>query len=381
MSLRQQNLGSIIKPGFNPLAAPTPSYTYYLNSWGTNTNGQLGLGNTTAYSSPKQVGSLTNWSFLSTGAQAATIAIKTDGTMWSWGKNNYGVLGLGDTTSRSSPVQIGALTNWLYVSAGYSHCAAVKTDGTLWTWGRNQAGALGIINTTNYSSPKQVGALTNWLRTAANGYTGFTLAIKTDGTLWSWGGNNYGQQGRGNTSQTESPNQVGALTNWSTVVASIGNFVIATKTDGTLWSWGRNVDGALGLGNRTYYSSPKQVGALSTWLKVATGYCYVASVKTDGTLWTWGRSSPNGQLGLGNLTNYSSPKQVGSLTSWLNIAAGYYFNLASKTDGTLWSWGIGGSGSLGLNNRTNYSSPKQVGSLTNWGAVSCTTNSSFALAY
>lgn len=379
MSIRQYNLGSIVKPGFNPLVQGTPSYTYYLDSWGNNRYGQLGLGNLTYRSSPNQVGSLTNWLVISASAYSVT-AIKTDGTLWAWGQNNNGKLGLGNITNYSSPKQVGALTNWATISTGFSHCAAVKTDGTLWTWGRNQAGALGIINTTNYSSPKQVGALTNWLRTAANGYTGFTLAIKTDGTLWSWGGNNYGQQGRGNTAQTESPNQVGALTNWSTVVASQGNFIIATKADGTLWSWGRNVDGVLGLGNRTYYSSPKQVGALSTWLKVATGYCFVVSVKTDGTLWTWGRSG-SGQLGLANTTSYSSPKQVGSLTSWLNIAAGYYFTISSKTDGTSWAWGDNGSGQLGLGNRTNYSSPKQVGSLTNWGAVSCTAYSSFALAY
>ena len=368
------------KPGLNTLVQGTPSYTYYLYGWGLNTSGQIGLGNTTNYSSPKQVGSLTDWSFLSTGYNSI-IAIKTDGTMWTWGNSNYGQLGLGDTNNRSSPTQIGALTTWLYAAAGYSHCAAIKTDGTLWTWGRNQAGALGLGNTTNYSSPKQMGALTTWLKVAANGYTGYTLAIKTDGTLWAWGGNNFGQQGLGNTTPTQSPNQVGALTNWSNVVASMGNFVIANKTDGTLWSWGNNSNsGPLGLGNTTYYSSPKQIGALTTWLKLSCGYKHAAVIKTDGTMWSWG-NNVSGQLGLNNTTLYSSPKQVGSLTTWLNIGSGANGCISSKTDGTLWTWGSNGSGQLGIGNTTNYSSPKQVGSSTNWGAVIGTTNTSFALAY
>ena len=368
------------KPGLNTLVQGTPTYTYYLYSWGANQHGQLGLGNLTYRSSPNQIGALTDWSVIPGGYYSST-SIKTDGTLWSWGRNNFGQLGLGNTTNYSSPKQVGALTAWLTVSAGYSHCAAVKTDGTLWTWGRNQAGALGLGNTTSYSSPKQVGALTNWLKVAASGYTGYTLAIKTDGTLWSWGGNNYGQQGNGSISPSQSPAQVGALTDWSTVVSfASSDFVIATKTNGTMWSWGTNNHGQLGLNNRTYYSSPKQIGALTTWLNVACGVKHSVITKTDGTLWTWGQNL-DGNLGLGNLTNYSSPKQVGSLTTWLKTAAGYNFCMASKTDGTLWSWGLNSSGELGLGNTTKYSSPKQVGALTNWGTISCSYHSSFALAY
>ena len=377
MSLRQQNAGSIIKPGFNPLAAPTPLYTYYLYSWGQNTygqqgngnitnssspnqvgsltdwllvasgnyasfgvktnntlwswgnngSGQLGQGNTSSYSSPKQVGALTNWLTIASG-YAQTLAIKTDGTLWGWGKNDYGQLGLGNITNYSSPKQIGALTTWLTIAAGYSHCTAIKTDGTLWAWGRNQAGALGLGNTTNYSSPKQIGSLTTWLKVAAGGYTGYTLAVKTDGTLWSWGGNNYGQQGRGNTTQTQSPNQVGALTDWSNVVSSVqGDFVVATKSNGTLWAWGRNQVGQLADGTITYRSSPVQIGALTTWLQAACGYRHAVSVQTGGTLWSWGYGL-YGQLGLNNRTNYSSPKQIGSLTNWAKPTCGSGTSLA-----------------------------------------------------
>jgi alpha-tubulin suppressor-like RCC1 family protein len=277
------------------------------------------LGNTTSYSSPKQVGALTNWSYISAGKNFC-LAIKTDGTLWGWGVNGLGQLGLGNTTYYSSPKQVGALTNWLLVSASqYQHTAAIKTDGTLWTWGSGAGGGLGVGNTTNYSSPKQVGALTTW-KYVSTGVSS-TFAIKTDGTLWVWGRNNLGQLGLNNITYYSSPKQLGALTNWKVVAGSISVFTGAVKTDGTLWTWGNNANGALGLGNTTRYSSPKQVGALTNWLNLAAGYYNVLSTKTDGTLWSWGRNNL-GQLGLGNISDYSSPMQVGLLTTWKSVAIG-----------------------------------------------------------
>lgn len=346
---------------------PTPPAPH-LYSWGRNDIGQLGLGNTTNYSSPKQIGSLTNWSFIS-GARPIgnfILAIKNDGTLWTWGANGTGQLGLGNTTNYSSPKQVGSLTNWLIGSAGEVHSAAIKTDGTLWVWGNNGFGQLGLGNTTNYSSPKQVGALADWSNVSCGRY--YTVAIKTNGTLWSWGANNYGKLGLGNTTYQSSPTQVGALTNWAAVCAG-GIHTLAVKTDGTLWSWGNaSFSGMLGLGNQTNYSSPKQVGALTDWLKVASGYSDSVAIKTTGTLWSWGKNS-NGQLGLGNTTNYSSPKQVGLLTNWLEACGSYNFYTSTKTDGTLWSWGINNYGQLGINTSsvgTYKSSPVQVGSLTSW---------------
>ena len=144
----------INKPGFNPLAVQTSVTTYepYLYSWGSNAEGQLGLGNTTSYSSPKQVGALTNWLNVASGGYFTT-SVKTDGTIWSWGSNNLGQLGLGNTTYYSSPKQIGALTAWSTVATGFYHNLAIKTDGTLWSWGYGVNGRLGLGNVTSYSSP------------------------------------------------------------------------------------------------------------------------------------------------------------------------------------------------------------------------------------
>ena len=126
MSMRYQ--GAWLQAGaFNPLVAPTPNYTYGLRSWGYNYYGQLGLSNTTNYSSPKQVGALTTWSNVSSG-RYHSAAIKTDGTLWSWGLNNAGQLGQNTLTNYSSPKQVGTLTTWttLFVGSTTYSTLAIK---------------------------------------------------------------------------------------------------------------------------------------------------------------------------------------------------------------------------------------------------------------
>ena len=160
---------------FNPLNAPTPSYLYYITDFGTNSSGELGLSNTTNYSSPKQLGSSTNWSSANPGTRHS-LAIKTDGTLWAWGFNNKGQLGQGNVTNYSSPKQIGALTIWSKIGTGAYNCLAIASNGALWTWGVNSGGELGLnISTYSTSSPQQVGSLTNW--SMANGGNAHTLTL------------------------------------------------------------------------------------------------------------------------------------------------------------------------------------------------------------
>jgi alpha-tubulin suppressor-like RCC1 family protein len=281
-------------------------------------------------SSPTQIGTDDNWSNASIG-QVFAAAVKNNGTLWTWGNNENGQLGLGDKTNTQSPTQVGTSTNWSSVDVSLTNgatafTAAVKTDGTLWLWGRNEYGKLG----TTYghkSSPTQVGALTTWSSVAIGRQ--HTAAISTNGTLWLWGRNSYGQTGfNTNSGEVASPTQLGTGTDWSKVSHS-GDHALATKTNGTLWAWGQNtLGGNLGINDIIARSSPVQVGTGTNWSLISAGRIMSVATKTDGTLWTWGRNSV-GQLGLntqGTVNYKSSPTQVGALSTWKLVAMGQYQN-------------------------------------------------------
>jgi alpha-tubulin suppressor-like RCC1 family protein len=361
---------------------PKPVLPRELYSWGQNTHGQVGDGGTVNRSSPVQVGAFQDWVEASSG-QYFSVAIRSTGTMWSWGQNTVGQLGINSVISRSSPVQIGALNVWSKVSSqSAGGCAAIRTTGTLWTWGDNGSGKLGLNNTDNRSSPVQVGALTDWKQPSMGGDQ--CLAIKTDGTLWAWGNNERGQLGLGNVVNRSSPVQVGALTNWAQVSSGPASCA-AVKTDGTLWAWGANRRGQLGIGvadepgsTGEDRSSPVQIGALTTWKQVSMNGEFCAAVRTDGTIWAWG-SNADGQLGLGDGTSRSSPTQIGALTDWAYASAGRVHCMAIKTNRTLWAWGAGDEGKLGLGNTITRSSPVQVGSLTTWLKVSGSQRNTIAI--
>jgi len=345
-----------------------------LYMWGTDENGQLGINSQgVAYSSPVQVGAEANWKVLELGGNSnyvSTSAIKTDGTLWSWGRNQAGQLGTGNIIARSSPVQVGALTNWSKLARGRTSCLAIKTDGTLWAWGDNTAGCLGLSldpSGNAKSSPTQVGSLTTWL-TISLAYS-HVAAIKTDGTLWTWGGNGGGKLGHNDTVYRSSPVQVGSLTTWADArVGQIG--CAAVRTDGTAWSWGADFYGqlALNIPQYSYRSSPVQIGALTNWSKATTTNTCFTAIKTDGTLWTSGYGA-QGQTGQNNTTNVSSPVQVGVGTDWSEFSSKAQNTLLLKTDDTLWGLGLGNGGLHGNNSTANVSSPVQIGT-SSWESIS-----------
>ena len=332
---------------------------------GFNSSGHLGLNDTTYRSSPIQVGTSSNWIEIRAGL-SFSLGIKSDNTLWSWGRNGHGQLGLDDTVYRSSPVQVGASTNWSLISSTNNyHVLVKKTDNTLWGMGRNTFGNLGLGNSTYKSSPTQVGSNSNWSEIAQGTFR--SAAVKTDGTLWLWGRNNYGTLGLNDATDRNSPTQVGTGTNWSKVAINADG-AMAIKTDGTLWAiGGRNGYGDLGInstGAGVYKSSPTQVGSDTNWSKIVAAAGAFIATKTDNSLWSWGSNS-FGVLGATS-NSRSSPTQVGSSTNWSKIAAGSNAGGAIKTDGTLWLWGQNSYGALGLNNRANAYSPTQIGSGTTW---------------
>lgn len=326
-------------------------------AWGANGEGQLGDGTFTNRLTPKRIGTGTNWSKIATG-EYHTLAIKTDGTLWAWGNNSDGELGNGNYTGFASPIQIGSSTQWVAVAAGSNFSLALKSDGTLWAWGNNQAGQLGIGNTTPKNVPTQVGVSTNWGVISAGNL--HAAAIRTTGTLWTWGKNINGQLGQGtNTNSLSSPTQVGALSTWKTVSAG-SEFTVATKTNNSLWTWGSNTYGQLGLGNTTDKNTPTQVGTFTTWDMVAAGKGHVVASRTYGAVFAWGYNF-HGQIGNGNNTNVLTPGLLFNSDDFLSVAAGNQFSGAIDEDGNLYTWGFNDLGQLG--NGTNTSDNEAYGSL------------------
>lgn len=346
--------------------------TPQLFGWGGNAYGQLGVSGTGISSPVETVSRGTNWARVS-GGYTHTAAIKTDGTLWTSGRNDYGQLGDGTSSSRSSPVTTsGGGTTWRQVACGYYHSAAVKTDGTLWCWGRGGEGQVGDNTVSSRSSPVTTsGGGTTWRQVA----TGFfhTLGIKTEGTLWAWGQNQFGQLGDATVSNRSAPTQVSGSTSLWKQVAAGNSYTAALKTDGTLWACGYNKFGELGDNTSSNRSVPTQVtGAATNWKQVSCGDVNTTAIKTDGTLWSWGHNA-YGDLGDNTTSSRSSPVQItGGGTNWVSSARGGFHASAIKTDGTLWLWGRGTEGQLGDNAATNRSSPVTtiIGG-NGWKQVSC----------
>ncbi len=289
--------------------------------WGYGNVGQLGNNAVTNRSSPVQtVSTGINWKHVSVGF-CAVAALKTDGTLWMWGQGSNGHLGNNSTVSRSSPVQTAsATTNWKQVAAGRYSFGSIKTDGTLWLWGRNGTGNLGDDSTINRSSPVQtVSTGTNWKQVSLGQC--HSAAIKTDGTLWLWGRGDGGQLGYNNTITYSSPVQIITKNNnWKQI--NLGSSSSSgIKMDGTLWVWGCNNNGNLGTNDTINRSLPVQTITSGTNWKTVSMDNSSAAIKTDGTLWTWGQN--NGRLGDNSTVSRSSPVQTISFgTNWKQVSVG-----------------------------------------------------------
>ncbi|MFA5793924.1 MAG: fibronectin type III domain-containing protein [Candidatus Brocadiia bacterium] len=325
-----------------------------LYAWGQNFYGELGDGTTTNRLTPTRIGTDTNWSAIDAGV-GYNIALKIDGTLWAWGDNAYGQLGDGTIgTNKNTPTRIGTDTDWLAIAAGGWHTIALKANGSLWTWGYNEYGQLGDGTTISKTTPTRIGTENNWSVIAA-GYE-HTVALKSDGSLYTWGWNRSGQLGDGTSGYGTNkliPTLIG--TGWSAIAAGWYH-TIALKSDGSLHTWGSNGYGALADGTIYANLTPTLIG--TGFSAIAAGEEHAIALKTDGTLWAWG-SNGFGRLGDGTTINKNTPTLIG--TGWSAIAAGGAHTSALKTDGSFWAWGLNDNGQLGDGTTTQRNTPTQAG--------------------
>jgi alpha-tubulin suppressor-like RCC1 family protein/fibronectin type 3 domain-containing protein len=345
-------------------------------SWGSNSNGQLGNGSSVnSSSSVVQVSNLTDVIAIAGGAHECA-ALKSNGTVWAWGQNNFGQLGDNSTTDRNSPVQVTNLTTATAIAGQGYHNLALLPGGFVWAWGSNSSGQLGTNTLIDSHIPVQVSNLSGVTAIAAGEF--HSLALKSDGTVWAWGENSDGQLGNNSTIDSSVPVQVSSLTG-VTAIAGEGSSSLALRSDGTVWAWGNNPRGELGIGNQTDSSVPVQVVNITGVSVIAANWRNGMALKSDGTVWMWGYNL-NGTLGNGTTDDYLGPVQVSGLTGVTAIAGGWQQSMALKSDGTVWDWGYNLAGELGDGTTTTRTTPVQVAGLSGVVAITGGMQTGHALA-
>jgi alpha-tubulin suppressor-like RCC1 family protein len=324
-------------------------------AWGDNTQGNVGDGTKTHRYEPVKV--LDDAKDISASKNYFSVALKNDGTVWAWGSNYGGQIGLTTSDPVTTPTQVNGLTDVVNVEAGGNFGIALKNDGTVWTWGSNAGGALGNGSTVVKSIvPVQVSGLENVKQIGAGVFTGY--ALKNDGTVWAWGLNTKGELGNGGKgSQSNVPVQVENLTD--IVEISVGlDYAMALKSDGTVWVWGSNDNGQLGIGKYGMQKSPVQIPTLSSIKDIEASRFGSFAIDSEGTVWAWGRDVGNILAdGTNTSETYLEPIKIENLSGFISLAPGNTFALGIKNDGTLWAWGFNLYGGLGTGkNNPEYTS-------------------------
>ena len=348
-------------------------------AFGRNNNGQLGDGGLAPQEeTPVQVLGLTDVIAIAAG-ENHNLALKSNGTVWSWGYNPFGQLGDGTNYYKNTPVQVIGLTNVIAISAGKDHSLAVKSDGTAWGWGANWYGQLGADSNYVFDSntPLQVNGITGVITVAAGEM--YSLALKNDGKVWAWGVNWFGQLGDNSGIDSYMPVQVIGLTNVTAI--SAGQYHgLAIKVDGSVWGWGVNWYGQLGVDGNNLYESyvPIQILGITNVISISAGSSHNLAIKSDGTAWGWG-SNNCGELGNGTYDSSYTPVQVANLMDVIDVAVGDYHSLAIEGDGAVWSWGLNWYGQLGNGGWSDSDIPMLVSSFTGDGPIDA--ELSFSIVY
>ena len=341
------------------------------NLWGWGYGQPWSMGSNTSYSTPITLSDGLNWKQVSCTHWGVydghAAAIKSDGTLWTVGRNSYGELGLGifDTTERTSFTKVGTDTDWAYVKCGPFNTAAIKKDGSLWTWGRNVERQLGLGDATVRRVPTRVGLFN--VRDVAISDSSMS-AITQDGGLWSWGTNRSGILGLNIEFSTDYRSYPTAVSTGNRFLSLDMNsdYAYAVTETGSIYRWGRLSP----QGGISFQDYPILYFGSDDFKSVACGYSHAAAIKKDGTLLTIGNNSYGG-LGNGTTTSSSFFIQVPGI--WKQVSCGNYMTAAIRTDGSLWTWGNNQDRQLGQNISTSFTStPAQIfGGGYNWKNIVC----------
>ncbi len=317
--------------------------------WGSNGTGELGDGSGRNQTAPVEVS--TGWASVS-GAEIATCGIRLDGSLWCWGSGQAGELGLGPTHGQNfpTPQQVGSDTDWLEIAGVFQSFCAVRAPGSLWCWGLNRYGELGLGDNKPRNHPVRVGQAARW--TGLSGSSERACAVmrhesQPSGTIWCWG-NGFGL----------SPVKAASGSRWTAV--SVGwEHQCALKTDASLWCWGDNRHGELGDGTTTPEASPTLVPGANDWTSVTAGFDSTCGLESAGALSCWGRNE-FGELGLGDHVDRLVPTRVAAPTRWRAVSNNYLYACGIRSDGSGWCWGYNDLGQLGDGTYQDADTPQRL---------------------
>ncbi|HEY4395025.1 MAG TPA: hypothetical protein VGP64_13230 [Polyangia bacterium] len=330
--------------------------------FGANVDGSLGTGDEATHIAPAPLAADVGFDLLTAGENHACGLAHQTGAVWCWGYNASGQLGLGDLTARDAPVVLPQPPAALVLAAGYNHVCAIPPDHSLWCWGDNSEGQLGqqdAEGAPDAETPERVGADSDWIAVA--GGQGHTCGVRAPGTLWCWGRNTADDTGTSpGQQQVRGPAQVGTDTDWTAALDAGQDATCDIRADGSLWCWGSNAFGQQGAPPETTpVAAPRQVGTDTDWSQISIDDFAACGVKTDGSLWCWGRNA-EGQLGVGDNDDRYTPTAVAPGTSFRQASMGRFHACAVESGGIVDCMGENSNGQLGLGDTNRRDVPTAV---------------------
>jgi alpha-tubulin suppressor-like RCC1 family protein len=329
----------------------------FWSACGLLTTALIALGTSTAYA----VDSFADWANVSAG-YIHTCGVRLNGKLYCWGDDGNGRLGLGPTVGPAGvPVRVGDLQDWAMVSAGNGHTCGVRKNGKLYCWGKDDKGQVGDEDDPHGAlSPRRIGALEDWVTVSA-GYA-HTCGIRKNGKLYCWGDDYYGQVGDGDANGADAPRRIGVHEDWANVSAGYRHSCGVRKI-GKIYCWGNDSEGQIGNGSQTgNVISPQRIDTREDWASASAGGLHSCGVRKNGKLYCWGQDD-QGQVGDGDQPTHSTttPQRIGVHEDWANVSAGWLHSCGVRTIGKIYCWGLDNKNQIGNGSPTgNVISPQRI---------------------